>query len=132
MPTAARAAVGTPYGSGGNGPSSFDCSGLTVHAFKQAGVSLPRTSFAQYGQGSRIDRSQIQAGDLVFFGPDGKRTKRGHISHVGIALGGGWMIHSSGSRGGVSISNLETYWTEGTAFARRPPAFAAPAARTPV
>ena len=140
--------VGTPYVWGGEWPGEdspfgwqaaggFDCSGLVWWAF--SGPDDLRTSGLGDGlgwrttaddiafsrtAGKRVPVLETQAGDLVFFGPGGKKTKRGHISHVGIALGGGWMIHSSGSRGGVSISNLETYWTEGTAFARRPPAFA--------
>jgi cell wall-associated NlpC family hydrolase len=140
--------IGSPYVWGGEWPSTsspfgwqaaggFDCSGLVWWAF--SGPDDMRTSGLGDGlgwrttadaiafsrtAGKRVPVARTQAGDLVFFGPQGRKTKRGHIDHVGLALGGGWMIHSSGSRGGVSISNLETYWTEGTAFARRPPAFA--------
>ena len=60
---AARSAIGTPYEYGGNGPSTYDCSGLTVFAMRQAGITLPRTSFAQFGVGTPVGRSAIQAGD---------------------------------------------------------------------
>src|SRR5687768_12321692 len=63
----ARSQIGTPYAYGGASPGGFDCSGLVVYAFKQAGVSLPRTSFAQFGAGTAVSRASIQAGDLVFF-----------------------------------------------------------------
>jgi len=148
--------VGTPYVWGGEWPGEdspfgwqaaggFDCSGLVWWAFsgpddlRYSGMgdglgwrtTADDIAFSSTA-GKRVPIARTEAGDLVFFGPRGKRTKRGHISHVGIALGGGWMIHSSGSRGGVSISNLETYWTEGTAFARRPPAFATAPEQPPV
>ena len=147
--------IGTPYVWGGEWPGTdspfgfqaaggFDCSGLVWWAFsgpddlRDSGLgdglgwrtTADDIAFSR-SAGKRVPIATTEAGDLVFFGPDGRRTKRGHISHVGIALGGGWMIHSSGSRGGVSISNLESYWTEGTAFARRPPAFAKAPAKTP-
>jgi cell wall-associated NlpC family hydrolase len=70
----------------------------------------------------RAERAPVAAlspGDLVFFGPGGPKSRKGTISHTGIALGGGWMVHSSGSRGGVSVSHLADYWPSATAFGRR-------------
>ena len=58
-------------------------------------------------------------GDLVFFGDRGTRSRRGSISHMGIAIGNGWMVQSSGSRAGVSVTFLPEYWAEGQAFGRR-------------
>lgn len=111
--SAAQAAVGTPYGSGGNGPASFDCSGLTVHAFEQAGVSLPRTSFDQYAQGTRVERSAIQPGDLVFFDTNGPGA-----SHVGIATSSTTAI-SATTKGVMEHSFSSGYWAEHYIGARR-------------
>ncbi|HVE92734.1 MAG TPA: NlpC/P60 family protein [Actinomycetota bacterium] len=80
----AAAQIGKPYKWGGAGPDSFDCSGLTQYAWASAGVSLPHSSQAQYNALPKVDRSQLQPGDLVFFGNP--------IHHVGIYEGGGSMI----------------------------------------
>ncbi len=60
----------------------------------------------------------LEPGDLVFFGPAGPKSRKGSIGHAGIALGNGWIIHSSGSRGGPSISFLSEYWPSATAWGR--------------
>jgi NlpC/P60 family len=65
------AALIAAYSYGATGPSSFDCSGLTSWAMRQAGIAIPRTSFAQYGAGRPISKGAIQAGDLVFFNTAG-------------------------------------------------------------
>ncbi|MDT0459830.1 NlpC/P60 family protein [Streptomyces sp. DSM 41527] len=83
---AVRAAVGRPYAWGGNGPSAFDCSGLTQWAYGRAGVSLPRTSQAQRGAGRQVPLSQAQPGDLVIYRADG--------SHVGMYVGNGHVVHA--------------------------------------
>jgi murein DD-endopeptidase len=141
---AAIAQVGQPYVWGGDwpGPHSawgaqahggFDCSGLVWWAFKgAAGTSqmalgtdiVGRTAdqMAFERPGEREPVAAAAPGDLIFFGPEGPKSTRGTIGHEGIALGNGWMIQSSGSRGGVSISFLEDYWPSATAFARRPAA----------
>lgn len=140
---AAFAQVGRPYIWGGDwvgrnspwgwqGAAGFDCSGLVWWTFKGApatrGLSagptlLGRTAddMAHEARSARIDPEAAQAGDLIFFGSDGPRTRRGAISHVGIALGGGWIVHSSGSRGGPTVSHLDNYWSSGVAWARRVP-----------
>ena len=82
----ARDHLGAPYVWGAAGPGSFDCSGLTMAAWASAGVSLPHSSAAQYGYGQFVPRSSLAPGDLVFF--------YSPISHVGIYIGGGLMIHS--------------------------------------
>lgn len=110
---AAQAAIGAPYASGATGPSAFDCSGLMVYAFGQAGITLPRTSFAQFGVGTEVALTEIQAGDLVFFDTDGADA-----SHVGIALGPESAI--SATTHGVMEHALTTgYWGEHLIGARR-------------
>ncbi|TJZ50926.1 hypothetical protein FCH28_20655 [Streptomyces piniterrae] len=83
---AVRAAVGAPYAWGSTGPASFDCSGLTQWAYRQAGVSLPRTSQGQRGAGQTVPLDQAQPGDLVIYHPDG--------SHVGMYVGNGQVVHA--------------------------------------
>ncbi|WP_405772575.1 NlpC/P60 family protein [Streptomyces sp. NBC_01538] len=82
----ARAQVGKPYVWGAAGPDSYDCSGLTQAAWRAAGVTLPRTTYDQVNAGTTVSLSDIQPGDLVFFYDD--------ISHVGLYLGNGMMIHA--------------------------------------
>ncbi|AVH97874.1 NlpC/P60 family protein [Streptomyces cinereoruber] len=83
---AARGAVGRPYVWGATGPSAFDCSGLMVWSYRQAGISLPRTSAAQRHAGRRVPLSQARPGDLV--------TYRSDASHVAIYVGNGQVIHA--------------------------------------
>ncbi|REK87468.1 glycoside hydrolase [Streptomyces inhibens] len=82
----ARAQIGKPYVWGATGPTSYDCSGLTQAAWKAAGVDLPRTTWDQVKVGQRVATSDLKPGDLVFFYDD--------ISHVGMYIGGGKMIHA--------------------------------------
>ncbi|MDJ0383324.1 C40 family peptidase [Streptomyces sp. G-G2] len=83
---AARAAVGRPYVWGATGPSGFDCSGLMVWSYRQAGVSLPRTSQEQRHAGRRVSLSEARPGDLV--------TYRSDASHVGMYMGNGQVVHA--------------------------------------
>ena len=111
---AARAQTDKPYAWGGNGPGSFDCSGLTVWAFRAAGISLPRTSQAQYGSGRAVARSAVRAGDLVFFATNGPGA-----SHVGIAISNASFI-SATSSGGVRVQPISgSYWGSTYVGARR-------------
>jgi peptidoglycan DL-endopeptidase CwlO len=110
---AAQSAIGASYASGATGPSSFDCSGLMVYAFGQAGIALPRTSFAQFEIGTEVGLTEFQAGDLVFFDTDGPGA-----SHVGIALGPETAI--SATTHGVMEHPLTTgYWGEHLIGARQ-------------
>jgi cell wall-associated NlpC family hydrolase len=104
---------GAPYRYGGTGPSSFDCSGLVQWAFASAGISLPRTSFSQYGVGTQVSSSQIQAGDLVFFSTAGAGA-----SDVGIATGPTTAI-SSTTHGVMAHPILTGYWGSHFVGARR-------------
>jgi cell wall-associated NlpC family hydrolase len=83
----AMAQLGDSYVWGAAGPSSFDCSGLTMAAWSRAGVSLSHSSKAQINEGRRVSKSQLQPGDLVFF--------YSPISHVGMYIGNGRMVHAS-------------------------------------
>ncbi|WP_329266461.1 NlpC/P60 family protein [Streptomyces pseudovenezuelae] len=82
----ARAQIGKPYVWGATGPDSYDCSGLTQAAWKAAGVDLPRVTYDQVNAGTTVSLADAQPGDLVFFYDD--------ISHVGLYIGNGMMIHA--------------------------------------
>jgi cell wall-associated NlpC family hydrolase len=82
----AEAQIGKPYVYGAAGPDSFDCSGLTMYAWRAGGVSLPHSSSGQYAQSTHISISQIQPGDLLFYYSD--------IHHVAIYVGGGMMVEA--------------------------------------
>jgi cell wall-associated NlpC family hydrolase len=91
--------LGSPYVWGATGPNAFDCSGLTQAAYRAAGVSLPRTTYAQIGAGRRVSRAELQPGDLVFF--------YSGISHVGIYVGGGRMIHAPNPSAPVRLAPID-------------------------
>jgi cell wall-associated NlpC family hydrolase len=84
---AALSRIGSPYSWGGSGPNAFDCSGLVMWSFQQAGVSLPHSSQALANGGQPVSMDQIQPGDLVTYYSD--------ASHVGIYIGDGMMVHAS-------------------------------------
>ncbi|MCW2817177.1 MAG: hypothetical protein JWN84_4632 [Nocardioides sp.] len=94
----AMAQVGDAYVYGAAGPSAFDCSGLTMMAWAQAGVSLPHSSGAQYSSGARVGASDLQAGDLVFY--------YSPISHVGMYIGNGMIVHAANPGSGVTTAPL--------------------------
>ena len=91
--------VGDSYDHGGSGPDVFDCSGLTSYAYAAAGVTLPHSSRAQSSLGRQVDRSELQPGDLVFF--------YSPISHVGLYIGGGKMVHASTYRTPVAVASVD-------------------------
>jgi cell wall-associated NlpC family hydrolase len=102
---AALGQLGTPYVWAGSQPGGFDCSGLVMWAFAQVGVSLPHSSYAQYGYGVPVSRDQLQPGDLVFF--DG-------LGHVGIYIGGDQFVHAPHTGDVVKISSLSEGWYTST------------------
>jgi peptidoglycan DL-endopeptidase CwlO len=94
----ARAQVGKPYCYGGAGMGCYDCSGLTMMAWRQAGVSLPHSSASQYNVGRRISASELQPGDLIFY--------YSPISHVSIYIGGGQRISATHTGDYVRVQSL--------------------------
>ncbi len=106
---AAYSVMGTPYQWGGSSPQTgFDCSGFTMWAWAHAGVSLPHSSAAQYSSLPHVARESVQPGDLLFF--------YSPISHVGMYVGGGRMIHSPHS--GSTVSVVSVYWDSFVGAAR--------------
>ena len=98
----AQQQIGKPYLWGGTGPDSFDCSGLMMMAYEAAGISIPRTSEAQFAWGPSVPANQVEPGDLVFFaGSDGTATDPGH---VGLVIGGGKMIEAYATGFPVRVS----------------------------
>lgn len=94
--------LGVPYVWGGTSPSGFDCSGLVQYVCKQNGISVPRVAASQRNAGQYISRENLQPGDLVFF------SHGGGVSHVGIYIGNGNMIHAPQTGDVVKISSIET------------------------
>ena len=101
----AKTLLGKPYVWGAQGPNSFDCSGFTYYVFKnKAGIVLPRTSSAQSKYGTYVSKSNLKAGDLVFFDTNGAND--GNVSHVGMYIGNGQMIHASYGQKKIVIANF--------------------------
>ena len=106
----AKSLLGCSYASGATGPSSFDCSGFTQYVYKRCGISIPRTSSSQYSSSSHISKSELRAGDLVFFSND---SSGGAVGHVAIYLGDGMIIHAANSRTGVCTTSMNSsYYTK--------------------
>jgi cell wall-associated NlpC family hydrolase len=99
--TAALREQGVPYVWGGSSPAGFDCSGLTMWAYAQAGMSIPRTSGAQYAATTHISMADIQPGDLLFYGPGGS-------DHVAMYVGGGSMVEAPYTGAVVSVTGVRT------------------------
>ena len=95
--------VGYRYVAAAAGPSSFDCSGLTMTAWRQAGVSLPHYSYSQYSSTRRISLSEARPGDLVFYFGGG-------VHHVGMYIGNGKMVHAANPSAGVRIDAVLGPW----------------------
>jgi cell wall-associated NlpC family hydrolase len=96
----AMAQVGDAYVFGAAGPSAWDCSGLTMMAWAQAGVSLPHSSSGQMSYGTPVSQSQLQPGDLVFY--------YSPVSHVGMYIGNGKIVNALNPSAGVQVSALNS------------------------
>lgn len=105
----AKKLLGSRYVYGATGPNSFDCSGFCQYIYGKNGKTIPRTSSSQYAACTKVAKSKLQAGDLVFF----SSTAGGKsVGHVGIYIGDGNMIHAANSSVGVITSSLNsTYYT---------------------
>ncbi len=101
----ALAQLGKPYQWGGEGPRSFDCSGLTMRAYQSAGIRIPRVARDQYALGHHLRLNHLRPGDLVFFAHHPRNPAT--IAHVGLYLGHGRMIEAS--RPGVPI-RIASIW----------------------
>jgi cell wall-associated NlpC family hydrolase len=95
----ALAQLGDMYGVGDSGPDTFDCSGLTMYAYAAAGITLPHSSLAQSRMGVAVSRADLQPGDLVFF--------YSPVSHVGIYIGNGQMVHASVTGRPVAVTSVD-------------------------
>ncbi|HEU0194565.1 MAG TPA: C40 family peptidase [Bryobacteraceae bacterium] len=96
---------GRPYVYGGSGPDGFDCSGFTRYVYARVGIALPHSSYAQWGSGRHVSRTQLRPGDLVFFAG---------LSHVGLYLGHGRFIHAPHTGLDVSVASLHFGWYAST------------------
>lgn len=94
----AMSKIGDPYVWGAAGPNSFDCSGLTMWAYKQVGINLPHYAGSQWNAGTHVSRGDLQPGDLVFFYSD--------LHHMGIYVGGGKMLHAPQTGDVVKIASM--------------------------
>jgi cell wall-associated NlpC family hydrolase len=94
-------ALGSPYVFGADGPGTYDCSGLTLAAYRQVGISLPHSARRQLAQGPQVPRSDLMPGDLVYFYSD--------VHHVGIYIGNGKVIHAPQPGENVKISDMDVF-----------------------
>lgn len=111
----AKQFLGRPYVYGGNGPSSFDCSGFTKYVYSQFGVTLNRVAADQLSNGYYVDKSALQPGDLILFA----NGYGGSIGHVGIYVGNDQFIHASTNSYTVRIDNLSGHYSGVYHSARR-------------
>jgi cell wall-associated NlpC family hydrolase len=96
--------LGTPYVWGGASTKGTDCSGLTLQCYRYAGITIPRTSREQNNIGTKVSYSEMKPGDLITWSGAGKG---GRVSHVGIYVGDGYMIHAGNS--GVCKASVAAY-----------------------
>ena len=100
----ARRQLGEPYVWGASGPSSYDCSGLVMAAYRRAGVWLPRVSRSQWHAGPRVSLGGLAPGDLVFFAYS--TANPATIHHVGMYVGGGVMVEAPYSGARVRLASI--------------------------
>lgn len=107
--------LGVPYRYGGNSTSGFDCSGLVQYSYARAGKSVPRTTGQQWSAVTTVQRSDLQAGDLLFFSIEGK------MSHVGMYIGDNEFVHAPSSGRTVTTARLDSpFYSKALLRAGRP------------
>jgi len=107
--------IGKPYRYGGSSPSGFDCSGLVMYSYRQAGLALPHNTDKQRVAARPIRVAELRPGDLLFFNQEGKK-----YGHVGIYVGGGKFVHAPSSGKSVRSDRLDSpYWRKHLSEARR-------------
>ena len=107
--------VGVPYRYGGMSPRGFDCSGLVHYSYSRAGKSVPRTTAALWNYAKPVSKSQMRAGDILFFKIVGK------MSHVGMYIGGDRFVHAPSTGKQVSVASLRSdYYRKALIRAGRP------------
>lgn len=104
----AKKYVGVRYVSGGKSPKGFDCSGFVGYVYKHFGINLNSSASSMYSNGTKVSKSALKAGDILFFDASSRRAA-GSIDHVGIYLGGDRFIHASSSNKKVLIQSLSEY-----------------------
>ena len=111
----AESFLGLPYVWGGTTPAGFDCSGFVQYVYGQNGYSLTRTTYTQWdNDGTFVSKSELQPGDLIYFGSGGSPT------HVGLYVGDGMMIHSPSTGDVVKFSTIESgYYSQTYMGAKR-------------
>jgi cell wall-associated NlpC family hydrolase len=106
--------LGTPYHYGASSRSGTDCSGFTLRVYEEIGILLPRSSYEQFELGRAVAPSELTTGDLVFFNTSGSG-----VSHVGLYIGRGEMIHASSQYGVIVQSLNDPYYTRTFVGAKR-------------
>jgi cell wall-associated NlpC family hydrolase len=108
--------VGKPYKYGGSSPAGFDCSGLVLYSYKQAGARLPHSTEQQRSTARPVKLAELRKGDLLFFNQQGKK-----FGHVAIYVGDGRFVHAPSSGKSVRADRLDNpYWKKHFSEARRP------------
>jgi cell wall-associated NlpC family hydrolase len=108
--------VGKPYKYGGASPAGFDCSGLVLYSYKQAGARLPHSTEQQRSTARPVKLADLRKGDLLFFNQQGKK-----FGHVAIYVGDGRFVHAPSSGKSVRADRLDNpYWKKHFSEARRP------------
>jgi len=98
----AIALLGTPYQYGGNGPETFDCSGLVRYIYNELGINVPRTAAEQYRAAAAVDVDHLEPGDLLFF-----KTQGAGVSHVAIYAGSGRFVHAPQTGKTIELRELD-------------------------
>ncbi|MGN1015355.1 MAG: C40 family peptidase, partial [Butyricicoccus sp.] len=101
---AAKRMSNCTYKYGAEGPKQYDCSSFTQKAYRDCGITIPRTSISQYSQCTRVSKSNLRAGDLVFFNSEDTSS----VCHVGIYMGNNQFIHAANSKRDVCTDSLNS------------------------